>query len=634
MRDLRIPRMWLLVLMLSGPCLAADLFSSEAQRQAFLRALAKEDANYDPAQQMLRAEFSSPGYHTTLEGGIVHRTRESLEYAVALLDSGEPDRLKRAEADPGPRDRRCRTRTPTARPTASGRGSSKSRSTRCRRRTGTGRISAACSSCRSPSTTWTACPPTLQQKVHDSILHAARSIQRRDVGPGYTNIALMGTYVTLVAGERLDVRRAARLRPPAAACGSTTTPRRRARSPSTTARRTRCVAIEEISRMRRHVRDEESQDVLERLNDLRLASRRPAVPSADEAMGRPAQPLLLDAAASRRPWPFIQRAIDAGEARIPAGSRGLGEPGRPPARSALPAEPGRRLRTLLAPRTEIEAFVRNARDEHDIIGTTYLHPDFTLGSVNIGDLWNQRRPLIAYWQTPTGPAAVRLRCLHDDYDYASASIFTRPGPGRRARRGPVRHRPGRHPHLARQDRQRDDPGPGPAAASAVRGSGRRISHSPDKLASMSRSVSPRARSRACSAFTPRSSTICPCVWRPAGNRAEAWIDLVLYHGPERPFDFSRIEEASIVFTLSIAPKGSSSAVCGSLRLREHRRRTHRPRNRFASAGMVVPETQQPDVVSDHSHETAADAAAERGLLREDRRPGPVEILTSGGIERL
>jgi hypothetical protein len=45
----------------------------------------------------------------------------------------------------------------------------------------------------------------------------------------------------------------------------------------------------------------------------------------------------------------------------------------------------------------------------------------------------------------------------------------------------------------------------------------------------------------------------------AGRQADqAWIDLVLYHGPQRPFDFGRIEEAAIVFTLSIAPKGTVS----------------------------------------------------------------------------
>ena len=38
--------------------------------------------------------FSSPGYHTTLKGGFVHPTRESLIYALALFDQGEVERAE------------------------------------------------------------------------------------------------------------------------------------------------------------------------------------------------------------------------------------------------------------------------------------------------------------------------------------------------------------------------------------------------------------------------------------------------------------------------------------------------------------------------------------------------------------
>ena len=68
------------------------------QKARLLRALQPLDQKYDPAEQMLRQPFSSPGYHTTLHGGWVHPTRDALQYAVALLDTGEPERLTRAEA--------------------------------------------------------------------------------------------------------------------------------------------------------------------------------------------------------------------------------------------------------------------------------------------------------------------------------------------------------------------------------------------------------------------------------------------------------------------------------------------------------------------------------------------------------
>ena len=40
------------------------------------RALAPQNAQYDPVEQMLRRPFSSPGYHTALTGGFVHPTRD------------------------------------------------------------------------------------------------------------------------------------------------------------------------------------------------------------------------------------------------------------------------------------------------------------------------------------------------------------------------------------------------------------------------------------------------------------------------------------------------------------------------------------------------------------------------------
>ena len=48
-------------------------------------------------------------------------------------------------------------------------------------------------------------PADLAQAVDASILHAAESIKKRNVGPSYTNIAMTGTYVTLVVGEMYDL---------------------------------------------------------------------------------------------------------------------------------------------------------------------------------------------------------------------------------------------------------------------------------------------------------------------------------------------------------------------------------------------------------------------------------------------
>ncbi len=94
---LRLTIIFLLTLCVPIVCSASELFSSPQQKAGFLKALSKQDDRYDPAEKMIRRPFSSPGYHTTLKGGYIHPPRDSLNYAVALLDSGEPDRLKRAQ---------------------------------------------------------------------------------------------------------------------------------------------------------------------------------------------------------------------------------------------------------------------------------------------------------------------------------------------------------------------------------------------------------------------------------------------------------------------------------------------------------------------------------------------------------
>ncbi|UCG49150.1 MAG: hypothetical protein JSU94_05075 [Phycisphaerales bacterium] len=85
----------LLVLLCSFSATAAAAapgpFASKAEKQAFLTALTRQDARYDPQEKMIRRPYSSPGYHTTLKGGYVHPTRDSLAYAAAAPNCLLPD---------------------------------------------------------------------------------------------------------------------------------------------------------------------------------------------------------------------------------------------------------------------------------------------------------------------------------------------------------------------------------------------------------------------------------------------------------------------------------------------------------------------------------------------------------------
>jgi hypothetical protein len=401
-------------------CSAAELFSSQQQEDAFIRALSKQDSHYDPDEKMVRRPFSSPGYHTTLKGGYVHPTRDSLNYAVALLDSGQPDRLKRAEQIlrrvTSLQDQNPNSRTYgiwswfTEEPLEKMSPPDWNWADFC----GTQLLQVALDHMNR-------LPAELQQQVKDSIIHAGYSIKRRNVGPGYTNIAVMGTYVTLVAGELFEKKELAdygkaRLKKfydHTFSHGSFS----EYNSPTYS-----IVAIKELSRMLRHVKDPDSQKLLRGLNRFAWyhVARHFHPPSRQWSgpHSRCYSTLLRNSTLA-----FIQRATNGKVTFLPESetfesldAHRLG--------AECPQDFFHYFKELPAPRLEVETFVKNPPDRHDIIGTTYLHPNYTLGTVNIGDLWNQRRPLLAYWKTDSGIVAMRLRCLHDDYDYSSASIFT------------------------------------------------------------------------------------------------------------------------------------------------------------------------------------------------------------------
>jgi hypothetical protein len=554
MRDLRIPLVvWLLMPALSGICSAADLFSSEDHRQAFLRVLARSDAQYDPAQQMLRGEFSSPGYHTTLQGGTVHRTCPSLGYAVALLDSGEPQRLARAQAILA-RVIALQDQDPNS-PTYG---------------IWPWFLEEPIEKMSPPDWNWAdfcgvqllqvaidhmdRLPADVQQQVRNSILHAARSIRRRNVGPDYTNIALMGTYVTLVAGERLDDRdlldygkqRLRRFYDYTREMGSFT----EYNSPTYT-----CVAIEEISRMLKHVQDKDSRELLSWLDSFAWGhvARRFHPPTGQWAgpHSRSYSTLL-----SPETVAFLQRGV-GDTLRLMSEAEAWESLDAHRLDAQCPADLVAGFKPSDIERVVVESFVLKPAGEHDIVGRTFLHPAFTLGSVNIGDLWNQRRPLVGYWEESAGPAAVRLRMLHDGYDYASASLFTIQDKGDVL--GAV---------LFATDRGDTHISLDKIANGTIRARDLRLrlqfEGAVDGLTLPERLVLeepiPFASGPIEGMFVVHGVKFGDLSSHLEAGRGpnEAWIDVVLYHGSGRPFDFRSMEEAKIVFTLSIAPTGTAA----------------------------------------------------------------------------
>jgi hypothetical protein len=512
--------------------------------------LAEQEARFNPAEAMIRRPFSTPGYHTELTGGFVHPTRGSLLYALMLLDTGEPDHLARAlsildrvvalqDTDPSSRTFGIWSwylEEPLARMAkpdfnwADFNGVTLLQVARDHR----SRI-----------------PTDLMRRIEQAILNACAAIQKRDVKPGYTNIALMGSYVTLYAGELLDhegyraygMSRLRRVAAEVANNGGF----EEYNSPTYT-----LVALEELARMQAHVTSPEAQTLIAPL--LRQAWEDIAehfhAPTRQWAgpYSRVYSSLLRPAALGT-----IQRSlsgVDFGIAINPLDSRRL------PLRCPDDLQP--HFLELPTPRTVTQQFVRRS----ETIGTTYLHPEYALGSINRGDLWNQRRALLLHWGTPERPGYLQLRLLKDGYDFASGYLESAQIAGRvlgavtlvtdggdthislnRVRDGTI---------TTSDLRLRFELG-GPAAQTAI------VALHPN--GHQARLTLGKVQATLVLAYA-RFAHASPKLEVGEGPDLR-WIDLVLHAGSQQTIDLRSLEEAVVGFALAIgeetAPKGVRAA---------------------------------------------------------------------------
>jgi hypothetical protein len=382
------------------------------------RALLALDASYDPTERMLRVPFHSPGYHTTLTGGIVHPTRDAAAYAAALLDSGEDARCARAEEvldrllDLQDRDPASRTYGIWS-----------------------WFLEEPLDQMSPPDWNWAdfcgaqlvavlgdhaqRIDPQLCTRVSAAVAHAARAIVRRDVGPGYTNIAIMGAFVTLRAGELLGdadllsygrhrLRRFARHTRVQGAFNEYN-------SPTYTV-----VALRELARIERDVRDPEMQAL----------AREMAAVGWDTVARHFHPPSCQWAGPHSRCYSTFLRPGTLTYLQLALGGRvhWLTEDALEPSPDlhrtllACPESLAPRFETLARPHEERDVFARHDDGQPVTTGCAYLTPSFALASASREFLWHQRRPLLAYTGTAADPGSLRLRVLHDHYDFSSAHI--------------------------------------------------------------------------------------------------------------------------------------------------------------------------------------------------------------------
>lgn len=383
----------------------------------FLQRIRSDDEKYDTEEKMLRRPFSSPGYHTALQGGFVHSTRDSLGYAVTCLDAGDDEHLKRAEdvlrkvislqdQDPGSKTYGIWSWY----------------------------YEEPLSKMSPPDWNWAnfcgvsllqvlihhghRISPELRAIVEKSLRCACESIIRRDVGPGYTNIAVMGIYVTLVSGERLGWKDIEEYGLKCLKRFYDYTMARQSFDEYNSPTYTR-VAINELARLLDDVRHPEAVPLVREIHDFAWyhLSRRFHEPTHQWAGPHSRCYSTLQGTEFVS---FLQMASDGKLNFMPQDDVTVW----PRQTIHMPEKMLSYFQPLFKPRTEVETFAPAGDDRPATIGTTYMHPKFTLGSVSHSEFWNQRRAVVAYWGKPDAPSYLHLRFLHDGYDFSSAWIFT------------------------------------------------------------------------------------------------------------------------------------------------------------------------------------------------------------------
>ncbi|RTE11256.1 hypothetical protein [Paenibacillus whitsoniae] len=263
-----------------------------------------------------------------------------------------------------------------------------------------------------------ALPAELHTKIKASLEAAARLIMRRNVLPSYTNICIMGTYVALLAGELLGNAELfaygrSKLQLLHEYCtyhGAFT----EYNSPTYT-----IVAIEDLSLMLRHIRDNTSLTMIRELHDMAWASIAEHYHAPTQQWAGP-HSRSYETLQGNAFLSFLQLAGQGRLELVPDEELDI---------HALWARVGLNMPEVYVPYFKGEraaSFSQKVivKGETPVIASSYLTPDFTLGSFNHCDLWNQRRPLTAYWGSAKQAAALRFRCLHDGYDFSSGLLHT------------------------------------------------------------------------------------------------------------------------------------------------------------------------------------------------------------------
>ena len=264
----------------------------------------------------------------------------------------------------------------------------------------------------------------IKARMKDSICHACRAIIKRDVQPNYTNISVMGAYVTLYAGEMFQMvdffnygkQRLQKLHQYNLSHGSFS----EFNSPTYT-----FVCLEDLSFLEADIHDKECKRLANELSELAWETVALHYHAATGQLAGPhdrAYAFLLGNGTKLS----IERALDY-QIRLIEDynvftSKNIGD--------------GHFTTPLHCPKKYLPYFLGSVYPEGKAeriidqtfapgrMAYTYMTDTFTLGSLHRECAWNQHRNILGYLGTVAEPIAFNLKCLHDSWDYCSGLMNT------------------------------------------------------------------------------------------------------------------------------------------------------------------------------------------------------------------
>ena len=261
--------------------------------------------------------------------------------------------------------------------------------------------------------------PELAMQTEKACINASRSIIRRNVDLGYTNIAVMGTYVTLMTGALLDKaiyeygkKRLKRLYHHVMYHGAY----EEYNSPTYS-----MILIGLYGLMLQHIQDSECHQMVEDLNDMawHMIAEHYHAP-----MRQWVGPQFRAYTDFIPPWmqsifelasDFQLHLTDHKEFGILDMRRDLKCP-KQYLEYFREKEPERKLIRLITKGCNYPDF------QPPRVEMAYIAKAYTLGSFQICDSWNQHRMLLAYLGDEQAQYCLRMRVLHDGYDYSSGLV--------------------------------------------------------------------------------------------------------------------------------------------------------------------------------------------------------------------